>query len=241
VWRRHSQLSSCGAWDQILAQADAAGEVHWRVSIDSTSARVHQHAATLSRGVALMLPSHTGGRASYIDRPVEPVDHAIGRSRGGLTTNLHALVDGRGRPLVVHAGPGHANDSPMLPVLLSALEDSPARSGAGAEPARGVAGRQGLQQLRPSQVAATSQDQDRDTRAVGPDRPPAPKGSRGGRPVNRDRDLYKHRNVIERGFNVFKQWRGLASRYDKLAVNYRGGAVFRTILIWTNDLCVTPP
>lgn len=30
---------------------------------------------------------------------------------GGLTTKLHALVDGRGRPLVVHVGPGHANDS----------------------------------------------------------------------------------------------------------------------------------
>ena len=64
-WRRHSQLSSRGVWDQILvrllAQADAAGEVHWRVSVDSTSARVHQHAATLSREVALMLPSHSGG------------------------------------------------------------------------------------------------------------------------------------------------------------------------------------
>lgn len=66
------------------------------------------------------------------------------------------------------------------------------------------------------------------------------KGSRGGRPVSYDRDLYKHRNVIERGFNTFKQWRGLASRYDKLAVNYRGGAVLRAIVIWVSDLCVTP-
>ncbi len=66
------------------------------------------------------------------------------------------------------------------------------------------------------------------------------KGSRGGRPVGYDRELYKNRNVIERGFNTFKQWRGLASRYDKLAVNYRGGAVLRAIMIWTSDLCVTP-
>jgi len=43
--------------------------------------------------------------------------------------------------------------------------------------------------------------------------------------------------VIERGFNTFKQWRGLASRYDKLAINHRGGALLRAILIWTNDLC----
>ena len=33
----------------------------WRVSVDSTSARVHQHAATLSREVVVTLPSHTGG------------------------------------------------------------------------------------------------------------------------------------------------------------------------------------
>ena len=46
---------------QLLAKADAAGEVHWRVSVDSTSARVHQHAATLSREVVVTLPSHTGG------------------------------------------------------------------------------------------------------------------------------------------------------------------------------------
>ena len=66
------------------------------------------------------------------------------------------------------------------------------------------------------------------------------KGSRGGRPVSFDRDAYKHRNAIERGFNTLKQWRGLASRYDKLAVNYRGGALLRAIVIWTADLCVTP-
>ena len=66
------------------------------------------------------------------------------------------------------------------------------------------------------------------------------KGSRGGRPVSYDKSIYRARNVIERGFNAFKQWRGLASRYDKLAINYRGGAILRAIVIWTADLCVTP-
>ena len=47
-------------------------------------------------------------------------------------------------------------------------------------------------------------------------------------------------SIIERGFNAFKQRRGLASRYDKLAINYRGGAVLRAIIMWTNDLCLTP-
>jgi hypothetical protein len=48
----------------------------------------------------------------------EPADHAIGRSRGGLTTKTHALVDGRGRVLVVIVSPGQAGDSPVLPLLL---------------------------------------------------------------------------------------------------------------------------
>lgn len=65
VWRRHSQLTASGTWDAILsrllAEADAAGELDWAVSVDSTTARVHQHAATLSREVAAIRPSHTRG------------------------------------------------------------------------------------------------------------------------------------------------------------------------------------
>jgi transposase len=58
------------------------------------------------------------------------------------------------------------------------------------------------------------------------------RGSRGGRPVSFDRELYKNRNVVERSFNLLKQWRALATRYDKLAIVYRGGAVLNAIVIW---------
>lgn len=57
--------------------------------------------------------------------------------------------------------------------------------------------------------------------------------SRGGRPPCFDRDDYKNRNVVERNFATFKQWRGLATRYDKLAITNRGGAVLRAITIWS--------
>ena len=66
------------------------------------------------------------------------------------------------------------------------------------------------------------------------------RGSTGGRPPGFDRDDYKNRNVVERNFAAFKQWRGLASRYDKLAITYRGGAVLRAITIWTKALGDTP-
>ena len=60
----------------------------------------------------------------------------------------------------------------------------------------------------------------------------ARKGSAGGRPVSLDAEAYKGRNVVERSFNALKHWRGLATRYDKLAVIYRGAAVLAAILTW---------
>ena len=66
------------------------------------------------------------------------------------------------------------------------------------------------------------------------------RGSRGGRPVTYDRLEYAGRNVVERGFNVLKQWRALATRYDKHALTYRGGVVLAAILTWTHDFRDTP-
>lgn len=62
--RRHQQWSEDGTWDRVLAavqtDADAAGEIDWRCSVDSTIARVHQHGATAAR-CSSTASSHTGG------------------------------------------------------------------------------------------------------------------------------------------------------------------------------------
>ena len=58
------------------------------------------------------------------------------------------------------------------------------------------------------------------------------RGNKGGRPVGLDQETYKRRNVIERSFNTFKQWRSIATRYDKLAIVYRVGVVLRAITMW---------
>ncbi len=62
------------------------------------------------------------------------------------------------------------------------------------------------------------------------------RGSRGGRPPAFDRDDYRNRNVVERGFCHVKQWRGLATRYDKLALTFRGGAMLKAIVTWLHAL-----
>lgn len=58
------------------------------------------------------------------------------------------------------------------------------------------------------------------------------RGSTGGRPPAFDKEDYKGRNVFERNVNIFRQWRALETRYDKLALTYRGGAVLRADTIW---------
>jgi transposase len=59
------------------------------------------------------------------------------------------------------------------------------------------------------------------------------RGSAGGRPITHNALLYRRRNVVERAFNRLKHWRGLATRYDKHATNYRGAIVLAAILTWT--------
>ena len=58
------------------------------------------------------------------------------------------------------------------------------------------------------------------------------RGSRGGRPPAFDGQAYRGRNVVERYFALAKQWRGLATRYDKLATTYRSATVLHAILQW---------
>jgi transposase len=62
VHRRHQRWSQDRTWDRVLAalQAETAGEIDWRVSVDSTISRVHQHGATAARSTSGPL-SHTGG------------------------------------------------------------------------------------------------------------------------------------------------------------------------------------
>lgn len=53
VWKRHRRYATDGTWDRVLArllaEADAAGQVDWTVSVDATITRAHQHATNTAR------------------------------------------------------------------------------------------------------------------------------------------------------------------------------------------------
>ena len=141
----------------------------------------------------------------------EPPDHGIGRSRGDYLTKVHQFVDGCGRPLVILIGPGQGGDSPMLGHLLDSLKVN--RPGPGgprtrpdallADKAHGApAHRRTLAARRITTVIPERDDQIANRKR---------RGQRGGRPPNFDPVTYRRRNVVERSFNVQKQWRALAS------------------------------
>ncbi len=60
----------------------------------------------------------------------------------------------------------------------------------------------------------------------------ARRGSRGGRPPAFDAERYKDRNQIERAFNRLKQFRAVATRYDKLRARYHATVTIASIMIW---------
>jgi transposase len=59
------------------------------------------------------------------------------------------------------------------------------------------------------------------------------RGRKGGRPPGLDVEACKGRNVAERSFALAKQWKALATRYDKLAITYRATVVPSACITWT--------
>ena len=153
----------------------------------------------------------------------EPADHALGRSRGGLSTKIHALTDRLCCPLTVLLSPGQAGDNPHLVPLLEAHH-----AGDG-EKFRLLADKayshpSTRKQLRARRIPHTipeRADQIARRKAKGPD---------GGRPPAFDAGIYKDRNTVERGFGRLKQWRGIATRYDKYATTFLGGVLLACLI-----------
>ena len=134
--------------------------------------------------------------------------------------------------MVIAPAAGQAGDSPMVKMLLADLAVARLTGGRARTRPAAVIGdkayssagnRELLRRRRIKTVIPQPNDQIAHRRR---------RGSAGGRPPDFDAETYKSRNVIERSFNDHKQWRGLATRYDKLATTYRGGVVLRAITIW---------
>jgi len=160
--------------------------------------------------------------------PAQSGGEALGRSRGGFSTKIHVRAEGHGKPVTFHLTGGERHDSVALPALLDA----------GA-----VRRKRGRPRLRPRRVAGDKAFADRPSRQhlrarhIGAVIPT--KRNQRRRP-GFDREAYRARNQVERLFNRLKQFRRIATRYEKRAANYLAMLHIGAILIWTKAFADTP-
>src|SRR5215472_11503755 len=137
-------------------------------------------------------------------------DQALGRSRGGLSTKIHALVDALGNPLRFLLTPGQAHDLIGADALLPQMA---------------------------AEVLIADKAYDADERVL---KPLANTGKSAVIPPRQNRTaprpfdeaLYQARHLIENFFCKLKQFRGIATRYDKTARNFLAALHLAAATIW---------
>lgn len=134
----------------------------------------------------------------------------MGRSRGGLTTKIHALVDANGLPVVLKLTEGQAHDGRSATDM---LED--------------VASGQIL--LADRAYDSNALRDAMQARGAWANIKPMP--NRLG-PLAFSPFLYRYRNLVERFFNKLKHYRAIATRYDRRAANYLAAVKLASARIW---------
>ncbi len=181
------------ALQQIREQADAFSDIDWLVQVGS---------AIVQSPTSTPPPAEEGAH-----RREEPDDHALGRSRGGLTTKVHLACDGRGRPL---ARPRRR------PHYVIADKAYSFRGFRGYLRRRGIA-----------HTISEKTDQRRHRHH---------RGRIGGRPPGFNREVYRSRDPVERCFNQLKSFRAIATRYEKTATSYEAAAALASLLLWPRSV-----
>lgn len=150
----------------------------------------------------------------------------------GRTSKIHVLSDGLARPLAVLVSVGQASDPTFLVPLLDEIRvprdvpGRPRKRPTTLRVDRAYGARCYRRQLRA-----------RGIRCVCPEREDAKKarlkrGSKGGRPPRFDAKAYKGRNVVERCINRLKDFRAVATRYEKRGRHFLSAVHLAAIMLW---------
>ena len=198
-WRRD------GTWNRMLealqTELDATGQLDWEQwNIDGTSIRATRASA--------------GARADGQDSD-EPSDHALGRAVGGFSSKLHLVSDGTGRPLNATLTKGQAHESTQFEATVAPIAIKRRRTNRMRRHPKRFAGDRAYHAKRIRQWLRR-----RGIGVVIPARRTKAKKPKRGRPFSYNAQHYRGRNVIERCVGWLKEYRSIATRFDKLAVNY---------------------
>ena len=174
VYARFAKWRDGGTLEAIFRALSADADME-NLSLDSTCIKVHESA-------------NGGGKTA---------DKAVGRTRGGLNTKLHAAVDGLGNPVEFMLSAGNGQDSVHAVELLKKAESSNvlADRAYGAKAIRAYISEQGASYEIPPQSNISE-------------------------PWPVDWWLYKERHLVECFFQKLKWFRRTATRYDKLDASF---------------------
>jgi transposase len=134
----------------------------------------------------------------------------MGRSRGGLTTKIHAVVDAEGLPIALKLTEGQAHDGRSAEDMLGTVQAGDVLLADRAYDSDAL--RQNLAE-RGAWANVKPMPRRRNIPAFSP-------------------FLYRYRNLVERFFNKLKHFRGVATRYDKSPDNYLAGVKLASARIW---------
>ena len=134
----------------------------------------------------------------------------MGRSRGGLTTKIHALVDANGLPIRLKLTEGQAHDGRSAADMLDGI---------------------GEDQVLLADRAYDSNALREKLGERGAWANIRPLANRKDKPAF-SAFLYKYRNLVERFFNKLKHFRAVATRYEKHAANYLALVKLASVRIW---------
>src|SRR5450631_2557007 len=154
--------------------------------------------------------------ASHRRQPFKkgPVPRRIGRTKGGLNSKLHAVCDGRGRPLIMLLSEGQTSDFKGAASMLAALPRARERladKGYDADWFRRALAERGITACIPS----------KSNRKI---------------PIEHDRTLYRRRHKIENMFGRLKDWRRVHTRYDRCAHTFMSAICIAAIVsFWINQ------
>ncbi|MFD3918723.1 IS5 family transposase [Streptomyces sp. NPDC058595] len=227
VYERFACWEADGTWAKLLEHVqvhdDAVGRVEWTVAVDSTVNRAHQH-VTGARKKGPQTGTNWKIRAAR--RRAKP---PAGPRR------VHLAVDGRGLPLSIVLTPGNVDDATAFGQVLDGIRIPRAGTGRPRRTPTRVPGHKAYSSrairhlLRRRGIAVTIPER-RDQAANRRRR-----GRLGGRPPAFDEEVYRERNVVERCFARLKQFRAIATRFDKLADRYRAGVDLASLIFWLRE------